>query len=101
VASGSFAATGFLITMTLSAADATVHIVENPHVTPVLRGHGVAVTLGPARAARRRLPQGVHRADRGSRSVWSRVPRLEDIVFIEVTLRDPSDFETARTCTAS
>ena len=40
-----FAATDFLITMTLSAADATAHIVENPHVPPVLHGHEVLITL--------------------------------------------------------
>jgi hypothetical protein len=40
-----FAATDFLITMTLSAADATAHAVENPFVGSALRGHEVAVTL--------------------------------------------------------
>ncbi|MET7763283.1 amino acid transporter [Streptomyces sp. NPDC005393] len=40
-----FAATDFLITITLSAADATAHLVENPHLTDVLHGHEVAVTL--------------------------------------------------------
>ncbi len=41
-----FAATDFLITMTLSAADATAHLVENPHVPDLLHGHEVAITLG-------------------------------------------------------
>ncbi|GAA3370557.1 APC family permease [Streptomyces antimycoticus] len=40
-----FAATDFLITITLSAADATAHLVENPHLTSALHGHEVAVTL--------------------------------------------------------
>ncbi len=40
-----FAATDFIITMTLSAADATAHIVQNPHVTGVLSGHEVLITL--------------------------------------------------------
>lgn len=41
-----FAATDFVITMTLSAADATAHIVENPHVREVLSGYEVPITLG-------------------------------------------------------
>ncbi|MET3983069.1 amino acid transporter [Streptomyces sp. PvR034] len=40
-----FAATDFLITITLSAADATAHLVENPHLTSTLRGHQVLITL--------------------------------------------------------
>jgi hypothetical protein len=40
-----FAATDFLITMTLSAADATAHVVENPFVPEALQGHHVAITL--------------------------------------------------------
>ncbi len=40
-----FAATDFVITMTLSAADAAAHLVENPHVPPAVRGQELAVTL--------------------------------------------------------
>ena len=40
-----FAATDFLITMTLSAADATAHIDENPFWPQSLEGHEVIVTI--------------------------------------------------------
>jgi hypothetical protein len=40
-----FAATDFMITITLSAADATAHIVENPAVTGLLHGDNVPITL--------------------------------------------------------
>ncbi|TYB50949.1 APC family permease [Nonomuraea sp. PA05] len=40
-----FAATDFVITMTLSAADATAHILENPFVPDFLHGQRVLVTL--------------------------------------------------------
>ncbi len=40
-----FAATDFMITMTLSAADATAHLIENPFAPWFLHGQEVAVTL--------------------------------------------------------
>ena len=40
-----FAATDFMITMTLSAADATAHLVENPFAPAALKGQEVAITL--------------------------------------------------------
>ncbi|MFJ9458194.1 amino acid transporter [Kitasatospora sp. NPDC101447] len=40
-----FAATDFMITITLSAADATAHLVENPHLTSALSGKQVLITL--------------------------------------------------------
>ena len=40
-----FAATDFMITMTLSAADATAHVAENPLAPAFLHGHNVLITL--------------------------------------------------------
>ncbi|MET1000148.1 MAG: amino acid transporter [Marmoricola sp.] len=41
-----FAATDFVITMTLSAADASAHITENPYVPALLHGQELWITLG-------------------------------------------------------
>jgi hypothetical protein len=41
-----FALTDFIITITLSAADASVHIVENPHVPSFLHGEELWITIG-------------------------------------------------------
>ncbi|MGW5349479.1 amino acid transporter [Streptomyces sp. NPDC004031] len=40
-----FAATDFLITITLSAADASTHLVENPHFSSALHSHQMLITL--------------------------------------------------------
>ncbi len=40
-----FVATGFIITITLSAADASAHLVENPFLTDALQGQEVWITL--------------------------------------------------------
>ena len=40
-----FVATGFIITITLSAADASAHLVENPFLTEALHGQEVWLTL--------------------------------------------------------
>src|SRR3712207_2195584 len=40
-----FVATGWLVTITLSAADAAVHVAENPLVPEFLHGQEVLITL--------------------------------------------------------
>lgn len=40
-----FAATDFIITITLSAADASAHLIQNPFAPPFLHGQSVPITL--------------------------------------------------------
>ena len=70
-----FAATSFIITITLSAADATMHIVENPFV-PTFLHHRVGVTI--SRSLLRLVPmflKGFKEADRHGRAACCVVPR--------------------------
>ena len=72
-----FAATDFIITMTLSAADATAHLIENPHLEPFLTGHQMAHHSVFASAARRSIPSWIHRSHWLCGRVGGDLPRPE------------------------
>ena len=59
-----FAATDFVITMTLSAADAAKHAIENPYLHTALGEHQILVTLVILLVLAARLSEGILRGDR-------------------------------------
>jgi hypothetical protein len=73
-----FVATSWIVTITLSAADATVHILENPYLPDSVDGYAVVVTIvlllvnrnGISAALIRAAPRG-----RGQRSGPARIRR--------------------------
>ena len=59
-----FAATDFVITMTLSAADAAQHAIENPYLYPLFGEHRMALDAVPPCTAGNGFPHRIQRSDR-------------------------------------
>ncbi len=71
-----FAATDFVITITLSAADATEHVIHNPFVPRGVRSPGRRHDRA-ADGARRGLPEGIQRSHRARRGDRGGLPRAQ------------------------
>ena len=74
-----FAGTDFVITMTLSAADAARHAIANPFLHPYLGDSHIATTLMLLAVARRSLFAGISRSHRPGCGSGNPVPRAERI----------------------
>ena len=72
-----FAATDFMITITLSAADATAHAVENPFAPEWFHGTQVPITLFLVALLGAVFLQGLQGGDRHRRRAGRRLPRAQ------------------------
>ena len=72
-----FAATDFVITMTLSAADAAKHAIENPFLHPILGEHQILVTIAILTVLAAVFLQRIQRGNRAGRRRRRALPRAQ------------------------